>query len=491
MPCPSPAVLPTSWRFPKSGIRHDRLPGILVLGVLACLQPRVSAQTWFSPYSFWQTKVTSETPSADQSDATRLYNQWRYNSSGVDKTGSNWQSCFGLNNAVWTATASDTPIKVTDPNGANYYMDPIWAAVPWPANAVPSTNSDHHCVIWKPSTNEMWEFWNVTGTYPAFHASWGAYLANVTNSDGILPNPYGATASGLPVVGGMVTLAEGNAIVANPTSSANLIPHVVQLNLPQVDSSGYLAPATRNDGQNGPNKIKEGRRFRLPANVTVPAGPPLLRALVIAARDYGMVVRDCTGTSAMICVYGETPKPGDANPWATLIPNWQGSVILDAFPWNQAQVLDPIAGKGLVDGARYQFAPVASTSSCLNVYGSGGFNGDNVNVWPYYGGNVQLWTAQKQTDGSFELIPGHAPGMRLHVSGAGGTGSNVDIWQDTSADEEHWVPSLMFDGTYSLHPQHVGGSGTALYATGTAQGSNVDINTYWSQAGTRWIAVRR
>ena len=129
--------------------------------------------------------------------------------------------------------------------------------------------------------------------------------------------------------------------------------------------------------------------------------------------------------------------------------------------------------------------------SCLNVYGSGGLNGDNVNVWNYYGGNAQLWTAQKQTDGSFELIPSHAPGMRLHVSGAGGTGSNVDIWQDTNADEEHWMPELMPDGTYALHPQHVGGSGTALYATGTALGNNVDINTFWAQTAARWLPIRR
>ncbi|HEY8965166.1 MAG TPA: hypothetical protein VIM58_01910, partial [Candidatus Methylacidiphilales bacterium] len=346
------------------GTRQGRLRTILgTLLLLAAALPALplAAQPWFDPDSFWRTPIGDEPISADQSDATRLYNQWRYAANGADKSVTNpaQRSNLGLDHFVYTASATETTIRVktaaesTGAASSDYYMDPIWQNVPWPSGAV-GTGADSHCVIYQPSTNRMWEFWRVAGTYPNITAEWGGVLGNVTRSDGILPNPYGATATGLPLVGGMITLSEAAAIAANPTSSGNLIPHVLCIAIPYVDSTGHWAPATRNDGQGGWNAIREGRRFRLPANVAVPAGPPLLRAVVIAARDYGMIVRDCTGPNSIIDIIGEKAKPTDTDNWTAITTPSQYYTVFDAFPWDKVQVMDPVPGWGLVDGDQYQ-----------------------------------------------------------------------------------------------------------------------------------------
>ena len=55
--------------------------------------------------------------------------------------------------------------------------------VPIPAGAVPSNGTDKHMVIWRPSTDTMWDLWRVenygTPASPNWHAYWGAKITSV------------------------------------------------------------------------------------------------------------------------------------------------------------------------------------------------------------------------------------------------------------------------------------------------------------------------
>lgn len=290
-----------------------------------------AANTYFASTSFWNTKVTNAPLSADQSDVSKLtqqiatygtyFNTWQYSV------------------PVWVASASQSTITVIDTDDG--FMTSRWGPVPWPSNATAAAGTDAHCVIWQPSTNKMWEFFGTAGTYPNITARHGGVITNVSSSNGIFPNPYGATATGLPLVGGLVTLAEADQIAANPNY---VIPHAIALAVPKV-ATYHVAPATRHDANapGGAVAIPEGRRFKLPANydpnVSIPSAPPLTKALARAVRDYGMVLRDASG---VVTLYGEDAKTRSTSPWTSaLYGNKAGYEVLNSFPWSQLQVLEP------------------------------------------------------------------------------------------------------------------------------------------------------
>ena len=69
----------------------------------------------------------------------------------------------------------------------------------------------------------------------------------------------GATASGLALLGGLMTIAE---------QRQGTINHAIHIALPQTRRSVWAQPAQRTDGlDNNPNAIPEGARFRIPESV--------------------------------------------------------------------------------------------------------------------------------------------------------------------------------------------------------------------------------
>lgn len=337
--------------FIQSTARRTKRWGatLLALIILTGAETHSFATDWFSASSFWRTKSIGEAAAADQGDAVRIYQQFQYftdETAGVQAVGlprGTYERTYCPEHVpVWTASSTQTTITVT-----GGYLS-AWNPVPWPANAVPNAGDpDHHCVIWQPSTNKMWEFWKATvvSTSPlTVTANWGGYMTNVSTSTGIFPSTEGATATGLPLVGGMITLEEAAAIKAAPSSTANLIPHVLAIALSEI-ADFHVAPANRHDAApvGGDYAIPEGRRFRLPANVALPASPPLLRAIVIAARDYGLVVRDGTGYHNPIGMYRERIKAGTSDPadaWSSIMGGQATYAILNAFPWSQLEALE-------------------------------------------------------------------------------------------------------------------------------------------------------
>jgi hypothetical protein len=207
------------------------------------------------------------------------------------------------------------------------------SATPIPLAARPAAGSDHHVVVWQPSTDTMWELWIArlaqTTQGPVWHAAWGSRIDGVSASAGINVAPFGATASGLPMAGGLMTRDE----VTNRS-----IPHALALAIPETAARHFVWPANRTDGNStASDAIPEGAHLRLDPNLDVDelGLPPLARAMAVAAQRYGIVVRDRAGAVAF---YAEDTGPlGLLQDFGGVTP----AALLARFPWNRLQVLEP------------------------------------------------------------------------------------------------------------------------------------------------------
>ena len=163
---------------------------------------------------------------------------------------------------------------------------------------------------------------------------WGALVGHVSTSDGVNPAPFGASASGLALFGGLVRIHE---------LESGQIDHAIGIAIPQPESGVFVPPATRTDGRyDGPDAIPEGTRFRLDPNLDVNSLhlPPVTRMFAVAAQRYGLIVRDTAGN---VVIYGEDPIPTGSNPYPQLFGGLTPDQIMRAFPWDRLQAISPDA----------------------------------------------------------------------------------------------------------------------------------------------------
>jgi hypothetical protein len=207
-----------------------------------------------------------------------------------------------------------------------------WLQVPIPPNAKAAAGTDEHMVVYQPSTDTMWEFWKMTLQSDGWHAQWGGTMNNVSTNPGYFTSPgpsnWGATASSLPLLGGLIRPSE---------LAAGHIDHAIALAIPNTRAQYFAWPAQRTDGNvNSTAAIPEGQRFRLDPNLDLSTIPmsPLVRMIAVAAQKYGMIVRDKSGN---VTVYGEdTTAEGLPNPYFGATGWFQGQYVnnlLAAFPW--------------------------------------------------------------------------------------------------------------------------------------------------------------
>jgi hypothetical protein len=77
---------------------------------------------------------------------------------------------------IYKVPAHQPLVKVTlldpwrAPGGAA--LAAAWNAVPLPPNAHPAAGSDKQVVVWQPSTDCMWEFWEMDETRAGWQAEW-------------------------------------------------------------------------------------------------------------------------------------------------------------------------------------------------------------------------------------------------------------------------------------------------------------------------------
>lgn len=234
--------------------------------------------------------------------------------------------------AVYTVDGSTPEIDIRLDRD---FSDPLvlehFKGVPLPAEATPSNGTDSHIVVHRPSTDQLWEFWTLNGTGTNRGAGWGGRLDNVSTSSGIMEHPAGATATGLPLVGGLITLAE---------LRAGRIDHALAMAVPQPRAEWFTPPANRTDGfVYSDTAVPEGAHFRLDPSVDIASLnlPRPTRILAEAAQRHGLIVRDKAGVVAM---YAEDPGPsGSEAVYDAFYGGMSPQAVLEAFPWDNLQLL--------------------------------------------------------------------------------------------------------------------------------------------------------
>jgi hypothetical protein len=207
-----------------------------------------------------------------------------------------------------------------------------FAAVPIPAGVHSSAGTDRHLVIYQPSTDTMWEFYRFQKLADGWHARWGGKMTNLSSHPGYFPNSFGASATSLPLLGGLTTIAE---------LKAGKIDHALAMAVPNTDAAQVTWPAQRGDGRvRGATAIPEGTHFRIDPSVDLSKlkMTPVGLAMARAVQRYGMVIRD---SADCVTFFAEDPTTGSSNPYPQLFGGLYPDQVLKNFPWDRLQVVAP------------------------------------------------------------------------------------------------------------------------------------------------------
>jgi hypothetical protein len=213
--------------------------------------------------------------------------------------------------------------------------------VPLPPEAHPATGTDGHLVVWQPSTDRMWEFWRLEKVGEGWRASWGGAMQDVSANKGVYgaeawsgaTTSWGASASSLPIAGGLVTLED---------LERGEIDHALALSVPNVRGGVFAWPAQRTDGGSKAQfSLPEGAHLRLDPSLDLASLhlPRFTLLLAQAAQRYGIFVRDIASNLAF---YGQDPTPTGTNPYTGSHGYFEGqptAKLLASFPWSHLQLL--------------------------------------------------------------------------------------------------------------------------------------------------------
>ncbi len=207
--------------------------------------------------------------------------------------------------------------------------------VPIPANAREAAGSDRHMTVYQPSTDTLWEFWLARRAADGWHARWGGKLTGVSTNPGHFPGAYGATATGLPLMAGLMRVDE---------MLAGRIDHALALAVPNTAQGTFVWPAQRGDGRTtGLSGIPQGTHLRIDPKVdlTKLKLSPLGLAMARAAQRYGIIVRDTSGCTTF---YAEDPIATSGDPYRRIFGGEYPHRLLAGFPWDRLQVVSPRRG---------------------------------------------------------------------------------------------------------------------------------------------------
>lgn len=315
------------------------------VSLLAVAAESLPSDHVFAPSSFWYRPLPTDAPLHPDSAAfvAEFLRQKSAYYGTVNINTTDYAS------PVYLADDHTPTVTVTEWNcqGKRYKDEGLawqWARVPVPAHAMPAKGTDAEMTIYDPAADTLWDFWNVRRDEKgAWQACWGGRLERASQSDGIYPGHYGATATGLPFIGGQVTAEE---------LQRGEIRHVIGITLVDLADAGVFSwPARRSDGFNPgrlPHRIPEGLRFRLDPTINVEALKlhPVGKIIARAAQKYGFVVWDKAGG---ISIRAQNPlsytRLGQPNPYQALFGKTPAYAVLEGFPWNRLQFLPMDYGK--------------------------------------------------------------------------------------------------------------------------------------------------
>jgi hypothetical protein len=295
---------------------------------------------FFSPSSFWNEPLPASAPLDPSS--TALVQTFDAEIAREQKAGSGpWINTTSDGVPIYTATATQPTVAVQLTSALEPALASSWSAVPLPATAQPAAGTDGILVVWQPSSDRMWEFWQLVHKTAGWSASWGGSIQNVSMNLGVYgleawPGAmpwWGASASSLAIAGGLMTFQD---------LQQGRIEHALAMSIPNVRAKVFALPAQRTDGQSSnPQSLPEGAHLRLDPNLDLATLhlPPLTLMMAEAAQRYGILVRD---RSPNVALFGQDPTPTQTNPYtgpggyfSSLYPNQ----VLASFPWSHLQLL--------------------------------------------------------------------------------------------------------------------------------------------------------
>jgi hypothetical protein len=312
-------------------------------------QPPQYSTGFFAPDSIWNQAVPVNAPLDPHSAAVvgNLLQQQATEANG-----------FGTGSPIYTVGPNQPTVRVTL-DGVNPSSEPLqsaWNAVPIPADAQPSQGSDSYLVVHQPSSDTMWEFWKASHQADGWHAEWGGRMIDVSTSPGYyrdLVSPsgevleqdqWGAPATSLPLVGGMMTVDE---------LRSGSINHALALLVHNTCANVFAAPAQRSDGnvKGDPTCVPEGAHFRLDPNLDLASLHlrHFVYMMAVAAQKYGIIIDDRTAgigfrvedPTHLVSKYGYNPYTGPEGHAGTPKALFDEAPyqMIPAFPWKHLQLL--------------------------------------------------------------------------------------------------------------------------------------------------------
>jgi len=306
-------------------------------------QPPVEKAThfrFFAPTSFWNESVPANSPLDSASisvvsalDALEEAEQTANHGPAINTT--SWSV------PIYTVPAGQPTVRVALVNTVSAPLQASWSAVPLPADAQPALGWDKHLVVWQPSADRMWEFWSLEKVGEGWQAMWGGAMEGVNANGGVYgpdawsgaTTHWGASASSLPIAGGLITLED---------LERGEINHALAIAVPNTRAGVYASPAQRTDGgSTKPSSLPEGAHLRIDPTLDLASLhlPRLTLMLAEAAQRYGIFVRD---TASNLAFYAEDPIPTGTNPYIGEHGYFEGqspSKLLASFPWSHLQLL--------------------------------------------------------------------------------------------------------------------------------------------------------
>ena len=280
----------------------------------------VRPRTWLNPFppnSLWNTPLQASPPLDPQNEAKMQY--WLANE---------------VRNPNMPLHAWNTAVAVAKPDtprytvGCTVYACPSlgqFGPIPIPSNTRPDPTPDGHLAVWDPATRREWDFW--AGKCCWTVGSGGAFSTEITG-----PVSGGANAAGFPELAGIVRPEE---------LKAGTIEHALVFAEPDVNSGGYVCPATHHDGASRhPLALPEGSLMQLdPAlNVDALPIPGWQKTIARALQRYGMYLEDTGGS---LSFGSENPLNRGYDAWAQVGLRGDSAGLSPAFPWSRMRVLEP------------------------------------------------------------------------------------------------------------------------------------------------------
>lgn len=312
---------------------HDRVGRLIPLGPTRLDSSR--CQRFFALDGPWNRRLEPDDP-VDPTSAVLVAKLKQQVDNAVAKRFWPTINISQYSTTVYEVPSNQPHVRVTLDDPARYRdsLREAFRSVPVPSDAKPANGTDHHMVVWEPSTDTMWEFWLMKRLGDGWHARMGGKMTHVSRNPGYFDrpagSPWGATATSLPLLGGLIfpqELAKGR------------VDHALALALPTTRRAWWSWPAQRQDGYSAdPQAIPQGTRFRIAPNVDIEALglPPAMRAIAYAIQRYGMIVRDTAGTPVL---YAEDPTPTGTNPYPALFDHQSIGRLLAKLPWGQMQAM--------------------------------------------------------------------------------------------------------------------------------------------------------